>query len=148
MKEKALWRAVSKNLSDDCRTTRIESSTQPGIADVFWCWKGFNGWLELKVLQQPVRASTCYDTRRLTEEQEVWLGDTQRSGTSAMVLAQGGNVWMLVPAGNIHELRSLGNLEVRARYGISRSALLSHLVRDSVRTRLQYGVEPPRWALY
>jgi hypothetical protein len=91
MKESAMWRTLRTGLlkaEPKIFLQRHEDKLINGLPDVHYCYKGRNGWIELKYLKEfPKKKNTPISIKHLTEFQLNWINN---------YLTYGGHVWILL----------------------------------------------------
>lgn len=84
MRESSFWRSIKAGLlkeTNDIFLERIESCNAP---DVFYCRRGYVGWIELKYLKKyPVKQLKI---SHFTPGQKLWLKTLTRKGGKAYLL--------------------------------------------------------------
>ena len=91
-----------------CRAMRIESTTSPGVPDVFVAWQGDSYWLELKVAR-------AYSVR-FEPSQLAWHRRYRRTGCRAFVLVNRDNLVLLYKGSRVEKLAMLGTVRCPASY--------------------------------
>ena len=75
---------------------RVENSAQNGTPDVVACLDGVAVWVELKVADNPARATTRVAVDHFTYEQRLWGFDWCRAGGLSWLLLQVGRHYYLI----------------------------------------------------
>jgi len=113
MSESQLWDRVRKGLveASDLKIDihRVENMVGAGMPDVNFCYKGVEGWVELKHADKPpARDSTpVYHSGGLRPDQIVWIHKRARAGGRVFVLARCGESIFLVPGRFAKEFNDL-----------------------------------------
>lgn len=86
--ETKFWGKISMAMSGAWDAQRHEDKISLGIPDVSFGFKGKNGWIELKYLEDyPKKESSPIRIKHFTPEQKIWLEVRQMFG---------GNCWVLI----------------------------------------------------
>lgn len=89
--ESVFWQYIRKALpKNNLHIMRVENLTNKGTPDINFCYKGVEGWIELKSkLTLPVKATTrVFGNKGLSSEQKVWLKNRFDCGGNVFVLCK------------------------------------------------------------
>ena len=86
MSEKNLWAACRKHWPD-IFLQRIETATERGIPDLFYCHDGIMGWIEGKYIRKPVCETSKCKTK-VSIEQVAWHRSFKRTKGAVFLLVK------------------------------------------------------------
>jgi hypothetical protein len=133
MIESGFRRKVAKNLREGGFFVQtIETSTGPGVPDLWWGNVGKSGWLELKyVLNMPIKPETSLFAslnHKLSNEQINWISLCKKAGCSAAILIGYEAEYFLVPGVHVEKFNKINTTEL-VKYKLTMNKLMEILSR-------------------